>query len=170
MLDDVEIRRNKNCAIIDYKKDKVQTTYLQIGSHVNKMSSQEILDLHNQCLMQAQKIRETQHYVANEIPVGSPQIAYFKEGKHWIPRAEVLRCTIDESEHDFETIVRIDEQEFTMKKFGELLSAYVGWGMRIIMVPDDEIYMAPAVEINDPEMHNEGSLALHAGLVSRDKH
>jgi hypothetical protein len=48
-------------------------------------------------------------------------------------------------------IVYIDDRELSWKEFGRLVTTYAGWGMRLIVVPDDELDEEPRIEVREPD-------------------
>ena len=89
-------------------------------------------------------------HVAFEVPLGSAQIKYFARCDQWVPRSGVLRCLILNDAHG-QLVVKIDEQELRLKQFGNLLTTYEGWGMRIEFVPEDEVHRRPVHEVREPK-------------------
>ncbi|CAL7961454.1 conserved hypothetical protein [Gammaproteobacteria bacterium] len=147
--DEVVVTRDGEMAIIEYKKENFGTTHLTIDPEIHNMSDEDIICCYNGCLYAQDELKRNDKYIATEIPVGKPQTEYSNTYCHWTMRGNILRCAI--SWKDNETTVLIDDKEFTMKQFGEMLSAYDGWGMRIIMVPEDEIHQTPPIMVKDPE-------------------
>ena len=45
-----------------------------------------------------------------EVPLGRPQIKYFEEGDQWVPRAQVLRCHVEDDEEG-KLVVYVDDQK-----------------------------------------------------------
>lgn len=45
---------------------------------------------------------------------------------------------------------RIDDHDLSWQEFGRLLTTHAGWGMRIILVPDDETHVTPSIEVREP--------------------
>ncbi len=88
---------------------------------------------------------------------------------HWAPRADVLRCEISWDSKNG-TVILIDDQEYSMKEFGEMLSTREGWGMRIVFVPDDEIYKSPPIEIKDPNESKTPSVMLSDDSIEMIEH
>jgi hypothetical protein len=89
-------------------------------------------------------------HVAFEVPLGSAQIKYFARCDQWVPRSGVLRCLILNDAHG-QLVVKIDEQELRLKQFGNLLTTYDDWGMRIEFVPEDEVHRRPVHEVREPK-------------------
>ncbi len=155
-LDEVTITREGDSAIIRYKEQGIMTTHLKIGPEIAGMSDEAILELFNDTLRaQAQLAAEYKH-VAVEVPLGSPQIKYFKRGYQWCPRGAVLRCLVEDDENG-QLVVRIDDQELKLEEFGRMLTTYAGWGMRIEFVPEDQLHRRPALEVREPEPENESA-------------
>jgi len=150
-LDEVEITREGDDAVIEYKDPEIATTYFHVGPSLCGMSDQEILDEFNAVLQADEEASEGYEHVAVEIPDGLPQIRYFAPGDQWVPRGGVLRCVIDDSGPGGEAVIYIDDQPLALAEFGRLLCTYAGWGMRIAFVPDDELAEAPSIEVREPE-------------------
>ena len=128
----------------------VLTVHLKIGPEIEQMTDREILALHNKVIRSQETLAAEYKHIAVEVPPGSQQIEYFHKGDSWTPRGDVLRCVIDQNEEG-ETTVWIDHQELTLQEFGKVLSVYAGWGMRIVFVPDDEIFRTPTIEVREPK-------------------
>lgn len=152
-LDKVRITRGEDEAVIEYVEPDVQITHLRLGAKVRQMSDQEILDRFNEIIVAREQLRSEYVHVAIEIPPGRPQIEFFDKGCQWTPRGDVLRCVITDGGPDNEPIIHIDDNELSWTEFGKLLTTFAGWGMRLIFVPDDEIELAPTIEVREP---NEG--------------
>lgn len=154
-LDEVNITRDGESAVIEYKEAGVPTTHLTIGPEITVMSDEEVLELFNDTLRgQAQLAAEYKH-VAVEVPLGSPQIKYFARGDQWVPRGDVLRCLI--GDEDGQAVVVIDDQELSLEQFGRLLVTHAGWGMRIEFMPEDRMHWRPALEVREPKPEKDGS-------------
>jgi hypothetical protein len=167
-LSEVIITRQGDAAIIEYKEEGFGTTHITIGHEINQMSDKDILLCHNAFIaLQLQSMNEYQH-IATEIPIGQPQVKYFEPGGYWTARGDVLRCCIGNENH--QTTVIIDDKEFSMDEFGKLLSSYEGWGMRIIMVPEDEIHKTPLIEIKNPLNKKETSILIPESVASELNH
>lgn len=167
-MDEVIITRQGETAVIEYKEENVGGVNLVLGPKIHSMTDEDILNSHNDCIYaQLESMRNYKH-VATEIPPGKPQVEYFSPGGYWTMRGDVLRCQI--SWDDGETSIIVDDKEFTMQEFGKLLSTYEGWGMRIIMVPEDETYQSPLIEIKEPDKKGESSMMLTEELASKIDH
>ena len=153
-LDEVVITREGESAVIKYKEAGVPTTHLTIGPEITTMSDEAILELFNDTLRaQAQVAAEYKH-VAVEVPLGSPQIKYHADADQWVPRGSVLRCQIEDDENG-QLVVGIDEEELSLEQFGKLLVGHAGWGMRIEIVPEDEVHRRPVHVVREPKSDDE---------------
>ena len=168
-LDEVIITKQGETAIIEYKEPSIYTTQLKLGLEIHNMTDQNILDCHNNCISTQLEFMKNYKHIAIEILPGNPQIEYFAPGGYWIARGDVLRCLIDNNKKG-ETTIWIDDQEFEMAEFGKLLSVFTGWGMRVIIVPEDETCQGATVEIKDPDHKQEGSTALSTAFISTKEH
>jgi len=52
-------------------------------------------------------------------------------------------------------VIEIDGRELSLREFGRMLTTFAGWGMRICIVPDDEIDAEPEIEVREPEDEDE---------------
>ncbi|MBL7223549.1 MAG: hypothetical protein ISS72_06840 [Candidatus Brocadiae bacterium] len=148
-LDEVKITRDGETAVIEYDDRSVATVHLKIGASVQTMTDEEILAVHNDILLaQARQLSEYE-YVATEIPEGLPQIRYEERCQQWVPRGSVLRCQVSDGGPDGEATIYIDDHELSLEEFGGLLTAYAGWGMRVVFVPRDETGRHPPIEVRD---------------------
>ena len=148
--DEVIITREDDYAIIEYKEDGIPTTHLKLGAESTQMSDEEIVRVFNDMLRAQSQLAANYKHVALEIPLGSPQIEYFAPSDHWVARGDVLRCLINDDE-DGQLMVGIDDKELTLEEFGKLLMTHAGWGMRIEIVPEDEVHRRPAFKVGEPE-------------------
>ena len=146
-LDRVTITREPEAVCIDYHDPDVGTIHLAFGFPIDRMTDEEILEVHNGGLLAVEEMRRADPYVAEEVSVGQPQIAYHPLSDQWAPVGSVLRCVIEDGGPDYETSIWIDDQELSLREFGRLLSVYNGWGMRNAFVPDDEIEWEPEIRI-----------------------
>lgn len=147
-FDQVRITREGGSAIIEHADATISTTSLTIRPDIEQMFDHDILALYNAVIAsQEQLLREWDNTVT-EIPVGKPQIKRDRDGTLQ-PRGEGLRCVIADDANG-ETFISIDDKEFSMHEFGRLLSIYVGWGMRIAIVPEELVHENPKVAVREP--------------------
>ena len=151
MRDEVTITRQEDTAVIAFHDGVTPTTNLVLGETISGLSDHAILDLYNQSVRGMQACAANYRHVAREAPEGTPQITWNPASGQWSPRGEVLRCLIEDGGPDMETTIIIDDQELSMHEFGQLLSTYTGWGMRLVIVPDDELTIPPTIHIGDPD-------------------
>lgn len=150
-LAEVTIRREGDDAIIDFRDPNIASTHFRLGPSVRRLSDQQILDRFNKVIADEQKAAGGQQHVAIEIPLGRPQIHYFAPADQWAPRGGVLRCVVDDSGPDGEAIIHVDDHALSLPEFGRMLCTYAGWGMRITFVPEEELGVAPRIEVCDPD-------------------
>jgi hypothetical protein len=148
-MKDVIIRRGDDYAEIVYKDPNIIDTRLAIGPEVQGMTEEEILDLHNECIRARSDLVRNTKYVAVEVPLGRPQIRYFRRGDQWVPRGSVLRCVIEDGADEGHATVWVDDQALSMDEFGKMLTTYAGWGMRIEFVHENDIHRRPTLEARD---------------------
>lgn len=77
-------------------------------------------------------------------------IEYFDKSDQWTPRGDLLRCVISDGGPDNEPIIHIDDRDLSWTEFGRLLTTYAGWGIRVILEPEDETQIEPRVEVREP--------------------
>lgn len=148
-LDEVQISREGDAAVIAFVDSTIATTHLTLGPEVGNMTDPEILKRFNEVMVAQQQLAASYNHIAIEVPPGSPQIRYYERGDQWVARGGVLRCIIEDDEH--EPVIHIDEHELSLDQFGTLLRSYAGWGMRIVFVPEDETAKPPQIEVREPE-------------------
>lgn len=122
---------------------------MKIGPELAHMSDQEILDCHNSAIRAMQHSVATYKHRAVEVPAGRPQLEYSEQCDQWVPRGDVLRCVIHDEDGRI-PVIEIDDREFNLEEFGTLLTAFSGWGMRIVFVPDNELEKPPVIVLKDP--------------------
>lgn len=167
-MDEIIITRQGEIAVIEYKEKNVGGTNLVLGPKIHSMSDEDILNAHNDCIYAQLESMKNYKHVATEIPPAKSQVKYFAPGGYWTMRGDVLRCRI--SSENGETSILIDDKEFTLQEFGKLLSCFEGWGMRIIMVPEDETYQSPSIEVKEPNDGKEGLITLSEEFISKTDH
>jgi hypothetical protein len=150
-LNEVEITREGDDAVIEYKDPDIATTYFHVGPSLCGMTDQQILDEFNAVLQADEEASATYEHIALEIPDGQPQMRYFAPGDQWVPRGGVLRCVIDDGGPEGEAVIYVDDQPLSLAAFGRMLCTYAGWGMRIVFVPDEQLAAAPTIELREPE-------------------
>lgn len=148
---EVKVTRNGDIAIIKYSDPAMGGgTNLKIGPKLANMTDRDVVEMHNDMILEMQELREEFPYVAVEIPEGKPQIEYSKQCSQWSARGDVLRCGIECSEHSGHIpVIEIDGRRLSWMEFGALVSSHEGWGMRVMFVPDDEIDKTPAIALQE---------------------
>jgi hypothetical protein len=148
-LNEVIISKGDTYAEIRYKEKNVSGVRLEFGKDISKMTKKEILDEHNRVLFVQLQMRTEKKFIAKEIPTNQPQIEFHENSQQWVPRGDVLRSIIQDP--DLSLAVEIDDRLLNLEEFGRMLTTYAGWGMRIIFVPEDEIFCEPKIKIEDPD-------------------
>ena len=147
-LEEVSITRDGDYAVIVNGDSTVAAMHLQLGPTVNQMTDEQILARFNEIAAMNEMAAGYEH-IAIEIPPGSPQVEYSAAGDQWSPRGHVLRAVISDDE-DGRPIICIDDREFSLKEFGQMLTTFAGWGMRVIFAPDDETELTARIEVREP--------------------
>lgn len=150
-LSEVKITRNGDTANIDYSDPAMGGGMnLKVGPKLAKMTDLEVIEMHNDMILEMEELREEHPFVAIEITEGKPQIEYSKQCSQWCARGDILRCCIESSEESGHIpVIEIDGQRLSWMDFGKLVSTHEGWGMRVMFVPDDEIDKTPAIAIQE---------------------
>jgi hypothetical protein len=115
------------------------------------MTDAEIIAKYNQVLNSRRALLQAWDKTVTEEPPGEKQIDYHESSDQWVPRADVLRCIIDDGGPNGEVIIHIDDQELSLWEFGRLLRVHAGWGMRIAFVPEEFVTDNPTVKIRKPQ-------------------
>ena len=154
--DQIRITREGEYALIEYADDAVATTQLKVGADaLAAMNDEQLLDYWNELVRNNDEFRERVKYVAEEIPLGKPQVEYFERGNQWTPRGHVLRCQILSDsgiEPDLdEPFISIDGRDFSLAEFKKMVGTFAGWGMRIEFVPADEMHVRPKLRVKEPK-------------------
>jgi hypothetical protein len=149
--DEVRITRKGETAIIEYADPEIWVTNCAIGPKLAEMTDAEVLTMWNDGIEATERLRREHRHVATEIPIGKPQIEKSDWSRTWVPRGDVLRCVVHDGGPDGEPIVDIDEHELSWAEFGQLLTTYAGWGMRLVFVPDDELHEKPRIRVREPK-------------------
>lgn len=148
-LDQVNITREGDTAVIEYAEEGVWGTYLRIGPELTSMTDEDVLALFNGGIEAAQEHRNTIDLPAIEIPVGKPQIEWSTDAHHWLARGHVLRCVIHDDENRQPRVI-IDDKDLSWEQFGQVVVTFAGWGARIVFVADDELDEDPHIEVREP--------------------
>ena len=154
--DQVKITRDGDAAIIQYADPRVRTTHFTIGrDKLATMTDADILAVWNDGIEATDEFIRAQDAPAIEIPVGKPQVIYEAQCDQGVPRGHVLRCVVEtdaaiEPNLD-ETVVSIDDRDFTLREFVKMIGTFGGWGMRIEFVFDEEVHVRPDVEVREPD-------------------
>jgi hypothetical protein len=96
--DEVLVTRQDETALIQYKEAGVPATHLTLGPKIATLTDVQIVELYNDTLRAQAALAAGYKHVAVEVPLGSPQMRYFKPGDQWVPRGSVLRCEIHDDE------------------------------------------------------------------------
>ncbi len=117
------------------------------------LTDEQILEVHNQCIEAQQASRNSHEWVAVEVPLGTPQVKRDRRTGQILPRGDVLRCHItDGGENEEDPVaIYIDDKEYTLREFGEMLRLYAGWGMRVAFVPEDSVHEEPVIDVRKPK-------------------
>jgi hypothetical protein len=149
--DEVRLTRHGDAAIIEYADERVGTIRFTLGSALQQMTDQEILDRWNECLLAQARIAAQYGARRDRDPAREAADQVFRAGLPVGAPRDVLRCVIDDGGPDGEPVIHIDDHELCWKEFGRLLVTHAGWGMRIVFVPDDEVHEAPRIEVREPQ-------------------
>ena len=148
-LDEVRITRKGETANIEFADAGISTSHVSVGPALEGMTDADVLNLFNAMLAAQAEFAAGFDSTVVEIPPGRPQIEFHEGSSQWVPRGRVLRCHIEDNE-DGEAVILVDDREFDMAAFGDLLKYFAGWGMRIVFVPEDEVTEEPEFEVGDP--------------------
>jgi hypothetical protein len=159
--DEVKISRSGDTAIFEYADEAMGGGLnLEVGPKLKNMTDDEILKLHNDVALSIQERRQEYHHVAVEIPVGKPQIEYSEQFNQWNMRGDVLRCyledAVDQETGESEPVVEVDGTLLTWREFGKMLTTFSGWGMRLVIVPDDELHETPDIQVMESREEKHG--------------
>ena len=146
-IDQAQVTREGNEAIVDHADPGISGAHLAIGPEIAAMTDADIVDLYNEILESQQQLLAAWDKTVIEEPVGEKQIDYHENSDQWVPRGDVLRCIIDDGGPEGEVTIHIDDKELSLAEFGRLLRVRAGWGMRIAFVPEEFITENPKVEI-----------------------
>jgi hypothetical protein len=149
-IDEVRITREGEAATIENADPSVSAMHLTVGPALGSMTDAEILALFNDVVAARQSLADSYDAPCVEIPPGKPQILYSARCDQWVPRGDILRCHIDDSEIG-QLVVHVDDQELSLHEFGRLLKTFAGWGMRIAFVPEDRTDIEPEIVVREPD-------------------
>jgi len=148
-LADVRISREGEDAVIAYREPGVFTTCMKVGAGIADLSDQDLLDMHNEHLEAIQELREANPFVAVEVPPGQPQIEFDESMAQWSMRGNVLRGVI--SDKDRKLHLDVDGRLLDLHDLEEMLLTFAGWGLRIVVVPNDETERQPTIVVEEPK-------------------
>lgn len=145
-LQEVKITREGDFAHIDFIDPNYASRRIQFRpGELASMTDEDILRVHNEIVLSQQKlVRESR---PTEVPDGEAQIEFDNGYRHWIPRSDVLRCELTSGEDSDDLVVCIDDEELSLLDFGEMLKMHMGWGMRVMFLPQEQLINPPPVEI-----------------------
>lgn len=154
--DEVRITRNGDSAEIEYADPRVASTSWKVGAEkLAAMGDAELLAYWNDHVAATDEFIRTQRFTLTEIPAGKPQVERFEESGQWVPRGHVLRAVIltDAAlEPDLdEPFISIDDRDFTLREFSQMVSTFGGWGMRIAFVGDEDLHEQPRIKVREPK-------------------
>lgn len=150
--DEVTISRDGETAVFTYSNPAMGAgRNLRIGSIIHRMTDEDIIKLHNDIAYSTMEMRAQYEHIAKEIAVGKPQIKYDKRYGQWSMRGDVIRCCIHDCQNPKtgvqEPVIKVDDKELSWQEFGQMLTTFAGWGMRLTIVPDDELHILPKVKV-----------------------
>jgi len=139
--------------VIEYADEDIGPTYLRIGPGLDRMTDDEVLRVFNETIEAMNQSRRDYKHVAIEVPVGQPQIEWSDRVDQWCARGEVLRFIIHDGggEDGREPLIEIDDKQLSWAEFGRMLTTFSGWGMRLVVVPDDRIHDRPTIRVRNPD-------------------
>ena len=153
--DEVKISREGDTAVFTYADEKNMGSgmHLKIGEKIHKMTDSDLLERHNEIAASMLTSRIDYDHVAVEIPVGKPQIEFDKCFNQWSMKGDVIRgyigCNSDTEDGAMEPAIEVDGKIVSWKEFGKMLMTFEGWGMRLAIMPDDEMHVEPKIVIAD---------------------
>jgi hypothetical protein len=152
--DEVRITRKPDgeTALIEYAEEDIGATHFKIGPALTAMTDAEVLERFNETITVMDEVRRDYKHVAIEVPIGQPQIEWSDLASQWCARGDVLRCTIHDGGGDDqrEPVIEIDDKQLSWSEFGRMLTTFAGWGMRLVVVPDDQTDEKPTIRVRDP--------------------
>ena len=153
--DEVRITREGDAAIIEYGDPNIATTHFTIGADkLATMTDADVLALWNDGIEATDELRRSLTYVATELPVGEPQLKACELSGDLVARGDIVRCIIeDRPESADDLFVSVDGRDLTLLQFAKMLGSYTGWGMRVEIVPDDELHERPKRRVRVPKQN-----------------
>ncbi len=92
-MDQVRISRDEHGAIIEYAEENVSTTHLVLDPNkMARMTDEDVLELHNDCIERQQALADSYEWIATEIQPGRPQVKRDRRSGH--PRSTWGRPTL----------------------------------------------------------------------------
>lgn len=160
--DEVKISREGNSAVFTYADEAMGGGMnLKIGPEVARMTDAELLSRHNDIAESMELSRQQYEHIAVEIPVGKPQIEFNKQCQQWSMRGDVLRAYISDCTNPdtnwLEPIIEVDGKELSWQEFGKMITTFSGWGMRLTIVPDNELHVLPDIQIMESREEKRGT-------------
>lgn len=153
--DEIRITRESDgeTALIEYAEENIAATHFKIGPALKSMTDAQVLERFNETIAAMDQARRGYKHVAIEVPIGQPQIEWSERASQWYARGDVLRCAIHDGggEDGREPLIEIDEKHLSWSEFGRMLTTFAGWGIRLVMVPDDETHQRPTIRVRDPK-------------------
>jgi hypothetical protein len=152
--DQVRITRGPNGPEIEYAEENVSGVHLVMSpGEQAALTDEQILEIHNRCIDAQQASRDTYEWVALEVPPGTPQVKRDRRTGSILPRGDVLRCHLTDCAANEEdpVAIYIDDEEYTLREFGQMLRMHAGWGMRVVFVPEDSVREEPVIEVRMPK-------------------
>lgn len=152
-LDQVRITRGPHGPEIDYAEENVSGVNLVMtAAEQAALTDEQILEIHNRCIDAQEASRASAEWTAIEVPPGVPQVNRDRRTGHILPRGDVLRCHITDCGPGEDPVaIYIDDREYTLREFGQMLQTYAGWGMRVVFVPEDSVHEEPIIEVQRPK-------------------
>jgi hypothetical protein len=151
--DEVRITREGDAAIIEYGDPDIATTHFTIGADkLATMTDADILEMWNEGVQARDEFRRSLTFVATEVPVGQPQLELSDLDGELVVRGQIVRCVIEDRPDSAEDVfVSVDGRDLTLLQFAKMVGSYTGWGMRIEIVPDDELHLRPKRRVRIPK-------------------
>jgi hypothetical protein len=142
---EVRITRDGVFAHVDFIDTSYMSRRSEIGPKLASMTDEEILRLHNEIVWSQQRcIAESK---PTEMAEGAPQIQFDNRFKSWTMLSDVLRCELTSGSDPDELMICIDDVELSWDEFGRMLKSYMGWGMRVTLLPQEQLFKPPPPEI-----------------------